>query len=61
MKERLVTDTIKGERATTLKLECGHDRSIGGHFIKQDWCIGPADMMKGMYYPCHDGHCGGWK
>lgn len=61
MKQRLITDSIRGPRSTVLKLECGHDRSIGGNKIEQSWGAGPAHMMKGFYYPCQDGHCGGWR
>jgi len=43
--------------ATVLRLECGHDRSIGGHV----WMNGkPASIaLTGQKYECHDGTCGG--
>lgn len=59
MKMRRITAVERGAKSTTLRLECGHDRSIGGH-VFPNGAPAPADMGENpMAYPCHDGHCGG--
>lgn len=56
---RKVVETVRRSKTTLVRLECGHDRSIGGNWIDHSGMCGDAHLL--MYYPCHDGHCGKWQ
>jgi len=52
MKWRKVVEFVRRERSTLLRLECGHDRSIGGHVFASGAKATCSDR-----YQCNDGTC----
>ena len=55
---REITEVIRRERSTLLKLSCGHHRSIGGHVIP-DGVVAEEFAARRRGYDCRDGHCVG--
>jgi len=56
---RHIVEAIVGARATRIRLNCGHERSLGGHrFPNGDAADKPSKLL-GRIYDCQDGHCGG--
>lgn len=60
MKTRFIIEASKGARSTRFKLNCGHERSIGGHVWPSGKPVGdPADLVRfRVGYDCHEGTCG---
>lgn len=53
---RIIEATI-GPRSTRIRLDCGHERSIGGHrFPNGDRADKPSELL-GRPYDCQDGLC----
>jgi hypothetical protein len=61
MTSRVIVAAERREKSTIIKLDCGHERSIGGHTWPGGKPVGrPEDLVRfRVRYDCQDGHCGG--
>ena len=59
--KRTITAARRAGNCTIIKLDCGHQRSLGGHVWPSGKPIGdPGDLVRFMVaYDCQDGTCYG--
>jgi hypothetical protein len=50
--KRWIVTAERLDRSTVIKLDCGHERSIGGHVFHDG-----RKPIVGMSYDCRDGTC----
>jgi hypothetical protein len=57
---RTIISARRADRSTLIKLDCGHERSLGGHRWFNGKPVGdPADLVRfRVAYDCQDGTCG---
>jgi len=57
---RAITEAKRNRRSTTIKLECGHERSLGGHVLRDlegNPHVLQPDQMVGQLYDCRESYC----
>ena len=54
---RKITAADRGPRSTFLKLDCGHERSIGAHTMPDGEVITHVSRMLGREYDCREAMC----
>ena len=59
MAKRKITYAARVGRSTHLRLECGHERSIGGHTFPDYRYIERPYLLVDCTYDCQEGHCYG--
>lgn len=59
MASRVIVAAERRARSTIIKLDCSHERSIGGHVWPSGKPAGdPEDLVRfRVRYDCQDGHC----
>jgi hypothetical protein len=55
MTVRTITSQEHRIDRTILTLDCGHQRSIGGHMMLSEAAAGNVSLMR--HYDCQDGQC----
>jgi hypothetical protein len=57
--KREIVGAVRLTTHTMIRLNCGHERAIGGHvWPSGEPVIKPARLMLGQFYNCRDGRCG---
>lgn len=59
MTSRTIVAAERRAHSTIIKLDCSHERSIGGHVWPSGKPVGdPRDLVRfRVRYDCQDGHC----